>query len=108
MVKNLHANTGHIGSIPGSGRSPEEEMATHSVIFLPGESHGQRSLAGYRPWGHKTVRHDLTIKQRQQCFLIRTYYLLSLLIFVLAVLHCIWDPSSLMRNQTYIPCTESL
>ena len=25
----------------------EEEMATHSSIFLPGESHGQRSLAGY-------------------------------------------------------------
>ena len=25
-------------------------MATHSV-FLPGKSHGQRSLAGYSPWG---------------------------------------------------------
>ena len=22
-------------------------------IFLPGESHGQRSLTGYGPWGHK-------------------------------------------------------
>ena len=21
--------------------------------FLPGESHGQRSLAGYSPWGHR-------------------------------------------------------
>ena len=27
-------------------------MATTSV-FLPGESHGQRSLTGYSPWGHK-------------------------------------------------------
>ena len=27
----------------------EEEMATH----LPGESHGQKSLEGYSPWGHK-------------------------------------------------------
>ena len=27
-------------------------MATPPV-FLPGESHGQRSLAGYRPQGHK-------------------------------------------------------
>ena len=26
-------------------------MATHSSI-LGGESHGQRSLAGYSPWGH--------------------------------------------------------
>ena len=22
-------------------------------VFLPGKSHGQRSLVGYRPWGHK-------------------------------------------------------
>ena len=27
-------------------------MATHSSI-LPGEFHGQRSLAGYSPWGGK-------------------------------------------------------
>ena len=27
-------------------------MATTSV-FLPGESRGQRSLAGFSPWGHK-------------------------------------------------------
>ena len=25
-------------------------------VFLPGESHGQRSLAGYSPWGCKRVR----------------------------------------------------
>ena len=23
-------------------------------VFLPGESHGQKSLAGYNPWGHKS------------------------------------------------------
>ena len=28
-------------------------------VFLPGESHGQRSLVGYSPWGPKRVRHDL-------------------------------------------------
>ena len=34
-------------------------MATHlrawqpTSVFLPGESHGLRSLAGYSPWGHK-------------------------------------------------------
>ena len=31
----------------------EEGMATHSRLFLPGESHGQRSLVGYSPLGHK-------------------------------------------------------
>ena len=30
----------------------EEEMAT-TPVFLPGESHGQKSLAGYSLWGHK-------------------------------------------------------
>jgi len=24
-------------------------------VFLPGESHGQRSLAGYSPWGRKEL-----------------------------------------------------
>ena len=24
-------------------------------VFLPGESHGQRSLVGYSPWGHKEL-----------------------------------------------------
>ena len=32
----------------------EKEMAT-TPIFLPGESHGQRSLAGYGPWGRKEL-----------------------------------------------------
>ena len=27
-------------------------------VFLPGQSHGQRSLAGYSPRGCKRVRHD--------------------------------------------------
>ena len=35
MVKNLPANAGDTGSIPGSGRlpAPEKEMATHSSIL---------------------------------------------------------------------------
>ena len=42
----------------------EKEMATHSV-FLPGKSHGQRSLTGCNPWGHKRVAHNLATKQQQ-------------------------------------------
>ena len=34
----------------------ENEMATHSSI-LGWKFYGQRSLAGYNPWGHR-VRHD--------------------------------------------------
>ena len=44
------------GFNPGGQEDPlEEGMATQqpTSVFLPGESHGQRSLAGYSPWGHK-------------------------------------------------------
>ena len=49
-VKNLPANAGDEGSVPGLGRSPGEGMATHPV-FLPGKSHGQRILVGYTVHG---------------------------------------------------------
>ena len=35
----------------------EKEMTTHPV-FLPGESHGQRFLAGHSQWSHK--QSDMT------------------------------------------------
>ena len=47
-VKNL-PSAGDTGSIPESGRSPEEGNGNPLPIFLPGESHGQRSLAGCSP-----------------------------------------------------------
>ena len=32
---------------------PQEEGMQPTAVLLPGESHEQRSLAGYSPWGHK-------------------------------------------------------
>ena len=43
-INNLLANVGDMSSITGWGRSPEEEWQPTPVF--PGESHGQRSLAG--------------------------------------------------------------
>ena len=54
VVKNQPADagdTGDRGSIPHSGRSSGGGRPT--PVFLPGESHGQRSLVGYSPWGHR-------------------------------------------------------
>ena len=40
--------------ILGLGRSPGEGNAIiPTPVFLPGEFHGQRNLAGYSPWGGK-------------------------------------------------------
>ena len=38
---------------PWIGKIPWRRAQQPTPVFLPGESHGQRSLAGYSPWGHK-------------------------------------------------------
>ena len=41
----------------------EKEMATHSSMFLPEKSHGQRSLVDYSPWAHR-VSHDFATNEQ--------------------------------------------
>ena len=81
MVKNLSANAGDTGLIPGSRRYTEERNShplqgwgslvgchlwgrtesdmtdvtyqQQQPVFLPRKSHGQRNLASYSPWGCK-------------------------------------------------------
>ena len=72
VVKNLLP----VQEIPGSGRSPDQgdprireipwrRKQKPTAVFLPGESHAQRSLADYSPWGLNRVRHNLVAKQKQ-------------------------------------------
>ena len=52
VVKNPHANAEDIrdeGLIPELGRFPWRRAWQPTPVFLPGESHGQRRLAGYSP-----------------------------------------------------------
>ena len=61
MVKNPPANAGNrrygfdpwVGKIPSGGRKWQP-----IPVFLSEESHGQRSLEGYGPWGCKEL--DIT------------------------------------------------
>ena len=54
MVKNPPAMR-RPGFDPWAGEDPlEKDMAT-TPIFLPGESHGQKSLVYYSSWGHKEL-----------------------------------------------------
>ena len=46
---------GDEGSIPALGRFPGGGNDNPVQYFLPGKSHGQRSLVGYSPWGHKEL-----------------------------------------------------
>ena len=38
---------------PQVGKTPWRREWQPTPVFLPGKSHGQRSLAGYSPWSHK-------------------------------------------------------
>ena len=64
MVKNPPANAGGVrdtGSIPGWGRSPEEEMATHSRI-LAWRTPGTEELGGLT--AHGVAESGLTEARR--------------------------------------------
>ena len=40
---------------PWVGKIPWRKKWQTTPVFLPGEAHGQKSLAGYSLWGHKSL-----------------------------------------------------
>ena len=42
-----------------------DDALEEEALFLSRESHGQRSLACYRPWSRKRVRYNLATKQQK-------------------------------------------
>ena len=52
-TRNPPAYAGDLGSIPGCGKIPWRRKWQPTPVFLPGESHGRRSLVGYSPRGRK-------------------------------------------------------
>ena len=94
QCKESACSAGGVSSIPGWRRSCGEGSNARGVSSIPGwrrscgegkgnslqyscleNSHGQRSLAGYSPWGWKKVEHNLVTKQL-------TIYLCSQQIFI--------------------------
>ena len=57
MLKNLPAMQETQVQSLGQEDPLEEEMTT-TLVFLPGKSHGQKSLAGHSPWCHREL--DMT------------------------------------------------
>ena len=55
VVKNLPANA-NVGDVRDTGQKiPWRRKWQPIPVFLPGESHGQRRLVGYSPWGLKEL-----------------------------------------------------
>ena len=61
LLKNPPVNARDVGSIPGSGRSLEKEMATHSSIPVR-EIPGTEELGGLQAGGAQRIRLNLVIK----------------------------------------------
>ena len=54
VVKNQCKSHRKHGLDPWVGKTPWRRKWQPTLVLLPGESHGQRSLAGDSPWGHKS------------------------------------------------------
>ena len=52
-----HSTVGKLQEVfhnkPGVGKIPWRRKWLPAAVFMPGKTHGQRSLLGYSPWGHK-------------------------------------------------------
>ena len=58
VVENPPVNVGNASLIPGSGIYPRVRNGNQLQYFFLENPHGQISLEGYSPWGHKRVGHD--------------------------------------------------
>ena len=78
--KESACNAGHLGLIPGSGKFPWRREWLPSPVLLPGEFHGQRSLAGYTV--HGVAKTQTQLKQLSTVTKVRMNDLLSVFSFV--------------------------
>ena len=66
QVYRIHLQCGRLGFDPWVGKIPWRREGQPTLVFLPGEFHGQRSLAGYSPWGCK--ESDTTKQLTLRCY----------------------------------------
>ena len=89
-----NANQNYNEISPHTGQNGLHQKST--PVFLPGESHGQRSLAGYSPQGHK--ESDMTEATQHIC----THMVVLFLIFKgISIL------SSIVVVSIYIPTNSA-
>ena len=86
MVKNLPASIGDardVGLILGLGTSLGGGHGNPLQYSLSGKVHGQRSLAGYSPWGHTEsdmTEHAYPTLEEQYGLFLYTSHLIKIII----------------------------
>ena len=72
-----------LGFDPWVGKIPWRRAQQPTPAFFPGESHGQRSLAGCSPWGHtESDTIEVTKQQPQQCVSVNPQFIPALQVCV--------------------------
>ena len=107
VVKNPPANAGAAGSIPGSGRSPWSRKWQRPPVFFPGKFHGQRSLRGCGPWGHKeldTTEHTAMHTHSQLYEEPTMCQALSVILIEVCISFYIWSRELAMLFKTLLRC----
>ena len=103
------------GFNPWSGKIPlRRKQQPILVLFLPGEFHGQRSLADYSPWGCKesdrtehTHTHNILFSLSSEIFMTaisisRHSISLQICLFIFMVSYCFMMFSSLFKIIFYL------
>ena len=86
---------------------PRRRKRPSISVFLPGKSHGQRSLVGYSPWGRERVGCNLATKQLSNTDrLLNSNFILCLLehykqTTTRGLLHSLWTRSKAARGLRY-------
>ena len=82
------------------GKIPWSRKWQLTPVFLPGKSHGQRSLVGYRPWGHKEPD---TTEHTPICLLLELVYIVSPDYLASQYIFCINSPLILEQQELELP-----
>ena len=72
-VKNPPANVGDTGLLPWVRKIYWRGEWQPILVFLPGKSHGQRSLVGYSPLGHKESDTTWGLSNNPFCILTKKF-----------------------------------
>ena len=103
VVKNLPAKQ-EMRVPPLGQEAPWRRKWPPTPVFLPGESHGQRSLQGYSPWGHRRVWYDSATKQQEQL----AYGVVLILLYSRVIQLCIYIYTFICIFFSTVACVRIL
>ena len=99
----IHLQCGRLKFDPWVGKIPWGREQLPNPVFLPDEFHGQRSLVGHSPWGHKESDTTEWLTHTHPKYTKNSFFF-----FFFAAPGSMQDLSSPTRDWTCAPCIRVL